>query len=62
MQLNQQIDLLFFFCSQEEIRIQTTTVFVDPYEEADAQVRIVGWLVGWFFVKGQSSSLENFVT
>lgn len=47
MQLNQQIDLLFFFCSQEEIRIQTTTVFVDPYEEADAQVRIVGWLVGF---------------
>uniref|UniRef100_A0A8C0EAI0 Peptidylprolyl isomerase like 2 n=1 Tax=Bubo bubo TaxID=30461 RepID=A0A8C0EAI0_BUBBB len=25
---------------KEEIRIQTTTVFVDPYEEADAQVRI----------------------
>ncbi|XP_010178229.1 PREDICTED: peptidyl-prolyl cis-trans isomerase-like 2 [Mesitornis unicolor] len=23
---------------KEEIRIQTTTVFVDPYEEADAQV------------------------
>lgn len=48
MHLNQQIDLLFFFCSQEEIRIQTTTVFVDPYEEADAQVSIGGWLVGFF--------------
>lgn len=45
--------------SQEEIRIQTTTVFVDPYEEADAQVRVVHWLD---FLKDQSSSLENFVT
>lgn len=26
-------------CHQEEIRIDATTVFVDPYEEADAQVR-----------------------
>lgn len=26
-------------CHQEEVRICTTTVFVDPYEEADAQVR-----------------------
>uniref|UniRef100_A0A8D0EW58 Peptidylprolyl isomerase like 2 n=1 Tax=Strix occidentalis caurina TaxID=311401 RepID=A0A8D0EW58_STROC len=42
---------------KEEIRIQTTTVFVDPYEEADAQVRIAGWLV---FLKGRSSSLENY--
>lgn len=29
------------FCHQEEIRICATTVFVDPYEEADAQVRKV---------------------
>lgn len=26
------------FCHQEEVRICTTTVFVDPYEEADAQI------------------------
>lgn len=30
------------FCHQEEVRICTTTVFVDPYEEADAQVSKVG--------------------
>lgn len=29
-------------CHQEEVRICTTTVFVDPYEEADAQVSEVG--------------------
>lgn len=29
---------VLLFCFQEEIRIETTTVFVDPYEEADAQV------------------------
>lgn len=27
------------FSPQEEIKIKSTTVFVDPYEEADAQVR-----------------------
>lgn len=29
-----------FFCLQSEIKILSTTVFVDPYEEADAEVRI----------------------
>lgn len=32
-------------CPQEEIRIDATTVFVDPYEEADTQVR-GAWLAG----------------
>lgn len=30
----------FFFSLQSEIKIISTTVFVDPYEEADAQVCI----------------------
>lgn len=47
---------VLLFCSQEEIRIQATTVFVDPYEEADAQVRVV-----FSHLIGQSSSSENFV-
>lgn len=33
---------VLLFCFQEEIRIETTTVFVDPYEEADAQVMLLG--------------------
>lgn len=33
-------------CYQEEIRIDATTVFVDPYEEADAQVRQVQLAMG----------------
>lgn len=33
--------LMESFCHQEEVRICATTVFVDPYEEADAQVRKV---------------------
>uniref|UniRef100_A0A452ILA2 PPIase cyclophilin-type domain-containing protein n=1 Tax=Gopherus agassizii TaxID=38772 RepID=A0A452ILA2_9SAUR len=30
--------LILIFCFQEEIRIKSITVFVDPYDEADAQI------------------------
>lgn len=38
------LDRNFFFCLsvlQSEIKLISATVFVDPYEEADAKVRIV---------------------
>lgn len=39
-----RFDLIcFFYCFQSEIKILRTSVFVDPYEEADAQV----W-IPWF--------------
>lgn len=36
-------NMFFFYCFQSEIKILSTSVFVDPYEEADAQV----W-IPWF--------------
>lgn len=44
---------------QEEVCICTTTVFVDPYEEADAQVRkgSAGHAVGWTHPGGSGSAL-----
>lgn len=47
------------FCHQEEVCICTTTVFVDPYEEADAQVRkgLAGHAVGWTHPGGSGSAL-----
>lgn len=51
LQFNQRVNVLLF-CSQEEIRIQATTVFVDPYEEADAQVSMAfSHLIGWRTLK-----------
>lgn len=34
------VTCFFSFRLQSEIKILSTSVFVDPYEEADAQVRI----------------------
>lgn len=50
-----------FFCLQSEIKIISTTVFVDPYEEADAQVWIslCVYLHTWTTLKRTTENVLN---